>query len=197
MSTTEIVTILNIDQNIEKKKKDGGPYKATILLVKPISGGQAGERLILQSIVDKAADMQTALNTLQTGDVATLVHQAREGSTFTNIVGVYVGNVPDAQSQQAAWNGAGGGGAGKSYQKDTTGIQVGNALNNAAILLANKVMKGTLETVAEHVLIIAEKLKAKLKAGTYKHVEGAPAQATASRTSVAETFVEDDDVPFN
>lgn len=197
-TTTELVMILDIAQNVEKKKKDGGTYKATILMVKSKTTGQAGERLILQSIVDKSDAMKSALDSLDTGSTATLVHQAREGSKFTNIVGVHVGDVPDAQSQQATYSGSTGGG----YQKktggstyDTSGAQVGNALNIAALMLAHKVQKGTLESIAEDTLRLGEKLRAKLNAGVYKHVDG-QTSTTPSLTIPRESFVDDSDVIF-
>lgn len=196
-TTTELVTILDISQNVEKKKKDGGTYKATILTVKPKTGGPAAERLIMQTTVDKSTSMQESLSSLDTGSIATLVHQSREGSKFTNIVGVHIGDVPDAQSQVTPYSGTGGGFTKKSATStyDTSGAQVGNALNIAALMLAHKVQKGTLESIAEDTLRLGERLRAKLNAGVYKHVDG---NTTTSITSAigSTSFVDDEDVVF-
>lgn len=191
--TTEKVMILDIRQNEEKTTAAGKPYKATILQLKGMK-----DKLIMQTTVERTPAMKAALESLETGDVATLVHEPKAGSTFTQIVGVYVGDVPDAGPQeQTVQQGAapGGGWKGKSsYTPDSEkpGAQVGNALNCAARLLAAGVLKGTIETAAESVLMASERLKASLLAGKYK-VDAATAETAKANKAV----VVDDDIPWS
>lgn len=198
MSTIETVKIMDISQNVTKRKKDGGTYTVTTILAKSNEGKV--EHNILQNIVDRNAAMKSAVESLEMGDTATLVLETRPGSKFSNVVGVHSGNVPEAVSQL----GESTGGfqkrpnttATKEWQPaDTTGVQVGNALNNAALLLAHKIEKGTLEEVAERVLRTAENLKTKLKAGVYSTSTETRREPSRPQTQV-NTFVEDDDISF-
>lgn len=197
MLTRTKIIIFDIEQNTEKKKKDGsGTYKTSIVRGKT-SSGQGKDFLIMQGTVDKSAELKAALDSLTMGDTATIVEEQREGTKFTNVVGVHKGDNPDAGSQVVPWSSGGGS---NTYQKksyDTTdkdiGAQIGNALNVASLLLANKVEKGSLKEVAERVLYWGEELKAKLKAGVYNHV-GEVKKDT--RPPVTNTFVADDSIPF-
>lgn len=187
--STEKVQVFMVNQNTEKQKKDGSSYKATILIT------NVGEKLILQSSVDRTPDMKAALESINSGDTVTLVHQARPGSKFTNVVGVYVGDVPDAQPQQQSGGFTGNSGGFKGGNKssyDNTGMQVGHAINNAVLLLAHKVTKGTIETVSEDILRLSEKLKANLLAGRYK-VDNNNVTAV---TRVEPAVIQDQDIPW-
>lgn len=198
MTTRTKVTVFNVEQNVDKATKAGKPYKATIISAKT-SEGRAKDFLITQSTVNKAPEMQAALDSLAMGDIATIVEETREGTTFTNIVGVHKGDVSDAGSQVVPFGSTNSYKAGgtTTYVKkdfDSSGVQVGNALNNACLMLANKVMKGTIESVAEEILRISERLKTKLKAGAY-NTEAT--NTTTAKTTESNFFVEDEDIPFD
>lgn len=196
MTTRTKVTIFNVDQNVDKANKAGKPYKATIVSAKT-NEGRAKDFLIMQTTVNRSPDMQTQLSSLVMGDTATIVEEPRAGSTFTDIVGVHKGDVPNAGSQIVPFGAAqpqskAAGYAGTSSSFDSSGVQVGNALNNACLMLANKVMKGGIESVAEEILRISERLKSKLKAGNYNE----PPALVQQKVETITTYVEDDDIPF-
>ena len=70
-------------------------------------------------------------------------------------------------------------------------MQVGNALTNAAALLSAGVCKGdNLESVAEMVLCVGERLKMKLQRGDFAFAEpAAPKEAAVA-------LVVDSEIPF-
>ena len=199
MINKEIVKILDIEQNVEKKKKDGsGSYKVTVVTYKNSSGSKE-EKQIMQSSVDKSDAMKISLGSLDMGDVATLALEQKEGTKFSNIVGIFVGEVSEVSSQLVPY----AGGYNSNYSKggkppfDSSGMQIGNALNNACLLLAHKVCKGTPESVAEDILRLSEKLKARLLAGEYAVTTAPKAVNTRSTETFNEPSVEDDDIPWD
>ena len=189
--------VILFEETLFQSTKAGKPYKATIISAKT-SDGRSKDFLITQSTVNKAPDMQAALSSLSMGDTATIVEEAREGTTFTNIVGVHKGDVPDAASQLVPYSGNSSGSTATSSQKkdyDSSGAQVGNALKNACLMLANKAMKGSIESVAEEILRVSERLQVKLKAGAYS--TNNTSNTTTQNTSKESDFVVDDSIPWD
>ncbi len=189
--STERVTIRDIEFDVESVSSAGKPYKHASLLV---SGSATGsEKKILSSALNKTPDMLAALKSSSKGDIVTMVYELKEGSKFPQIVGIHKGDVPNAGPQTVE-------GGFKPYAKapyvpdsEKPGAQVGNALNVAALLLANKIVRGSLYDTAETVLRDGETLKANLLAGKYKD-SGASRPKVDSVPEMA--IIDSDDVDF-
>lgn len=190
--TNEIITIFDIESNVEKEKKAGGTYKVTIIRGKNQSG-KGVEYNVLQNIVDSSPDMLKAVSTLTMGSTATLVLETKPNSKFPNVVGIYEGVVQEATSQvqskgyaKKEWS--------KSSGYDNLGQQIGNAINNAVLLLCNKVEKGgvaDIERIAGEIMRISDRLRKNHNASA---TTASQPQAT---TKFDNAFVDDDSIPFD
>lgn len=193
MITTERVTVRDIEPGLETTSSAGRTYKYTSLTVRN-SAGSVSEKKILDSTLNKAPEMKEVLNTVKRDDIVTLVLETREGTKFSNIVGVYKGDVPDATSQVTeggkTWNN-------KGSSNDGIGAQIGNALKLAGVLLAHKVVRGDLRETAEMVLYLSEELKSNLLSGKYKKNEPTVQKTTINQTINPDLgIVDDDDLVF-
>lgn len=190
--STEKVVILDIEFDQEAETKGGKSYKYAAVLVK--GKKDKGEKRILNSVLTKAPEMKKVLESLSSGDIATIVVEKEdESQMFGRVVGVHAGDVPDGVSQVTTTNYSSESKTPFTPFKpkstyDNKGQQIGNALNNASVLLANGVKRGSLREIAEEILFLSEELRANLEAGKYN-------KKPAKSSSVDLPFVPDTKEP--
>ena len=178
------LTVTQVDPNRAKVKRDGGTYQCFYIMGTK-QDGSVSEQTVATSFLNNNAVLLNQLNAVEVGKVFDF-HLEKNGQ-FWNLTGVTPsGDIPTkaapaAQKATAPLDNK------SKYVDNSIGMQVGNALNNAATLLAAKVVKGTVETVAEDILRIGERLKKNLVAGKYANNQPAPK---------VEDIYEDESNPF-
>lgn len=163
-------TIKEIKFNRVRVKKDGSTDK--VASIKHIQDGKDRQDDIPNFILKANQELLSKIKKLKAGDDVVLVKE-KKGS-FWNIVDI-VQDVAGIAMDSSSKN---------DY---SIGMQVGNALNNAALLMAHGVMKGDLEAVAREVIRVGDRLKASLKGDA---VVEEPAMPTKTET----VTVDDDDI---
>lgn len=149
-----LATIELIESHVNKVAKGTGkPYSATILHY--VVNGEHKEKMVMDRtmrdhIVNNFHSGDTVVMTMEKNDKGylDLLSMEHDDGTATATV-----QTTTATSKQV----------GTSDRE--VGMQVGNALTNAATLLASGIMTGSLEYVAEEVIRTGERLKARLLAG--------------------------------
>ena len=161
-----IVEIVDIVPSIEAEKRDGGTYDAFLINYTNAKG--AGEITKPAGVIKKNKELYAKLLALSAGDKVELVFEKQ--GMYSNLVDVK--SLSDASALPTAAPATKLAPAVKSsFVDNSIGMQVGNALNNAAVLLAHKVVKGTIESVAEDILRVGERLKINLVSGKYAKSE--------------------------
>ena len=176
--TTKTVKIVQVLKDYEKEKRDGGTYVCTLVVYE--EGNYTKEIPIANAFLSKNPTLKDKLHSLKDGQLADLVLQ--KNGMYTNLVDVKSASEgeikPAATSSHKTTP--------STFVSDNAlGMQVGNALNNAALLMAHGKSSMGLEDTALMVLEIGERLKARLKSGdltTKKEESGA--------------IIEEDDIPF-
>ncbi len=189
------VQVVSVNDNavIVGKK---GPYSG--LDFKYIQGGETKSKAIHSAFFEKKKALISALKSFSEGDT---VEITVEGAPF---YGLDSARRLDATSAAVPQSFRSTSEVTKPFAKSTfvdnsIGMQVGNALTNAATLIAGGA-KGTLEEVAESVLFLGERLKARLVAGDFSPIAEKksvpPQKATKKAAVVVEDADEDADDPF-
>ena len=190
MSDTQVipVTIIKIDIDVDLVKRDGGTYKGSALAYENTKG-DIYKKSIAEAALKFTPELKGKLAKLTPGEKVNLVMQKK--GEFTNLVDVVregealpavdrptntATNTTSTVTRSTGTN-----------TSSAVGMQVGNAISNATLLLAHKVANGTLLEVATMVIQTGELLKAKLESG-----ELTPKKEV---TKVKEQ-IEDENVPF-
>lgn len=176
----KIVNVISVEFDIDKDKRDGGVYKATVF--KYTDAGEEREIALASAFMKSQPILLGELQKLKAGqDVEITLEKRGMYWNLTEVDGV-AGNgesaaAPSSRSPAPR----------STYVDNSIGMQVGNALSNAALLLAHGQIKGTLEEAARHVIQVGETLKAAIVAGEFEGTSRAPAKGTK---------LVDEDIPF-
>ena len=177
------VEIIDIVPSLTAAKRDGGTYEAFSISYKNSRGYQ--EQMLKPAVmIRQNQPLHAKLTALSAGDKVELVFE--KSGMYKNLIDV----IPVTEVTQTASPPSVATTTKKESYKSTfvdnsVGMQVGNALNNAAVLIANKVVKGTVQMVAEDILRIGERLKANLVAGKY-NIAITPVANDATATVIEE-----------
>jgi hypothetical protein len=156
------VTSVNTNAIIQGKK---GPYSG--LEFKYVQNGEQKSKAIHNAFFDKSKSLIDALTSFSAGDT---VEITVGGPPF---FGLESAKKVEATSEELPQSSAATSESKKSYTKSTfvdnsVGMQVGNALTNAATLMTTKAYQGiSFEDIAIDVLKLGESLKARLVAGEF------------------------------
>lgn len=180
-----VSTIVGVEIDIIKEKKDGsGTYKATVLEYTN-EKGETKTKIIPTGILKFNPTLMEKIEELKEGQKVTF----KWDDNF---------NITDVLSPQESKSSFGG--SKKSFGKSSftpnsaerdVGMQVGNALNVGSILLANKVISGTLQEAAEMVLTVGENLKKRLLAGEFSNSTSADTSKATQKKPRNDRFLEE------
>lgn len=166
--------VLVIDPTHQKTKRDGGTYEA-FLLGGTDSQGAITDQVVATAFLKTQPVLHSQLNAVKVGDSVNLELEKNDKG-FWGLKSVTVGDAATSTSSSIAPK------TGASHQTtqpfrpqlndNAIGAQVGNALTNAANLIASgnakKIGDGTLESVAAHVIEVGERLKKRLLSGEFE-----------------------------
>ncbi len=140
------------------KTKSGDTYSGVELVYKD-SKGDVRTKNIHEAVLKYRPELLASLKALKP-DQETTMTISKNDKGFWDVLafGEKVDSAPNAA-------GNAGGGARQSDTERTASITALNAVNNAALLLAHKVEKGSLEDVALKVIKVSQSLTAKLLRG--------------------------------
>ncbi len=176
MSTSQAVVVLTaLAHGVPVPKKDGGTYLATVL---GYTGrdGQSKTKAIHSGILGQNAALTADLQAVKVGDTVSITSE--KVGNFLNVVSVKKVDPATLPTEtKPAFTGTKGG---KSFVDNSVGMQVGNALTNATNLIAAFPKNhdiDDLEVIAEKILHIGERLKAKLVGGLSEPKAEAPKKA--------------------
>lgn len=186
--------VTSIQPSVAKQSKAGKAYQV-FEIFGTTQYGPKSKAITLQTLQFNPA-LAAKLGQLQVGQSIEFIEQ--QNGAFKNVVDVVIGPAVGISSVPASGGHTQDKTATKTYgygsQDSQYGLQVGNALNNAATLLAAKAVKGDLKSAAEEILRLGEELKENLKAGKYKVAQAASAPPVKKEEPI---FVDDDnDIPF-
>lgn len=157
--------VVTINPKVDKVSKAGQPY-SVFEIVGSTEQGIKTKSITLQTLQYNSA-LSDQLHTLKVGDSVEFVEEQK--GQYKNVVGAIIGPGTKGEPYSSSKS---NNSAPKSnyvdYKERDYGLQVGNALNNAAALIAAKAEKGSLKEVAERILYVGEELKQHLKEGKYK-----------------------------
>lgn len=166
--TTNTVKVISVLQDHEQEKKDGGTYLCTLLTY--TDSGKTFNKPFHNKILENNKPLAKALHALQAGDMVNIT-QVKSESGYWNVTGIEkVDKVTASKAPVAEKPGNVRG----SFADNAIGQQVGNALTNAANLMAanSKEVTGmTLLEAARHIILLGEQLKQELASGSIKEVK--------------------------
>lgn len=180
----KIITIESVTHNVPKeRRKDGGTYLASVLTY--TDEGIPREQVFVNAFLDKAPGLRAKVHAVEVGQQIELTLEKK--GMFWNVTDINApGQAPVRAAAPRTTTTTSHGPTKAPFTDNSIGMQVGNALTNAATLLAHGAAKGTLESVAVDVLKLGESLKARLTAGEFAAGKTVPVKKT--------TIVED--LPF-
>ena len=183
------VTVISVEQDFDAEKRDGSTYKATMLNYQ--DGQFAKQKAFANAFLAKAQPLADKLHALNSGDTITLVTE--KNGMFTNVVDIINGATEEGTTFKKKSPVHTPFKKGNSFQDNSIGLQVGNALTNAATLMAHGKAKGSLEEVAEMVLRTGENLKKRLSNGEFAADSADKSDVSKPQT---EDVVVDEDINF-
>lgn len=190
-------TFVGFNRNVAKAKKDGGVYKTNVLIFSTRFG--AKEKTIADFALGKSPLLAKALDSLVEGDE---IEIELDESQYKNLVMVKkLSGATDSAAITDTKTSAAPVAATKTATKRDdygVGMAVGNALNNAALLLAHGIVKGELEEVARDILTLSIKLREDYMAGEFDKpaVTKTKTVTKKSAPSLKEAIVEVDELEF-
>lgn len=182
-----ILTITEINPSLTREKRAGGTYTAFEFKGLKEDGTESTQS-VATSFLKTNTNLKADLDGLVVGGVYDI--KLKKNGLYWNLEGATPITKAEGTTRQSTTKPLRAHDfktqSKSTYVDNSIGMQVGNALTNAATLIAAGARKGDLESVAEDVLRVGERLKAKLVAGDYA--------ATNTKSTQATTTTED--IPF-
>lgn len=186
--------VLEFTPTVERTKRDNsGTYKCAVLKVLVDSTGETKTFNTNHTGFKFNPALKEQFKKVKVGKSLCFTTQVKNG--FTNLVAI--GDPVGVDEQDLGETPAAARPGGRSFTNENAiGMQVGNALNNAATLVASNAAFDDLEKTCEYILSLGEDLKQRLIAGEFnKKVAKEP---TSDKDVMLDDFdePEDEDSPF-
>ena len=180
----------SISNDVAVPKKSGGTYQATVLEYMTDKGPR--NTRIASFMLSKNEKLQKSISSLEVGSEATLSFD-KNSSNFWDLVAV---NGEGEAVQTSAPTTSKATVRTMPAPKDdyALGMQVGNALNNATLLLSHGILEDTLENVARDVLRVGMMLKNQLAEGSIVPMAVSANTTEPTTNSDLSVTVDDDDI---